>query len=493
MNSSPVVLDFSGIDKNREEVLFEQIAQQIVRFIQSGILKENDKLPGTRQLAQLVGVHRKTIIRAVEDLIDQGWLEVKPNVGTFVAQNLMQKNLGVVSKGTKSISVQSGFTFKKSVLIENPIEDRVEDALTISDGRPDFTLPFNLELSKIYNSVLKKKPLRSAQNTSGESLYFKTQLANYFNQSRGFFVSPKNILVTKSVEMALQIVSSILFDPEDIVVVGEMSYYKANMIFQQNRAKIKTLALDDLGLDIDALENFLKKNKIRAVYVNSNAHYPTTVSLDFNRRIKLLELAEIYDFVIIEDDLDSDFQYQKSFVAPLFKLDTCGRVLYLGTFGKALLPNFSVGFVLAPQNFIKEASHYIPLYEGFPDLVLHQVLAEMIYEGVYNKNSKKAQLVYKQRRDLITDLFHDFKCYGITFVIPPSGLSLWLNFPTNFKILDFVNSCKRERVFIPRHLIYQNKHILGLRLGFADLTPLDIDRVYNVFTSQIPECFNSTY
>ena len=493
MSSSPVVLDFIQIQKKNEEVLYEQIAHQIVRAIQRGILKEQDKLPGTRQLALQVGVHRKTIIRALDELLDQGWLEVKPNIGTFIAKNLNQKKEGISFNVISEVSLKTGFTFKKSRLLENPIEDRVEGAITITDGTPDYTLPFNLELSKIYNSTLKKKTFKFIQNLGVNSFYFKAQLSNFFNQSRGFFVSPKNILITKNCEMAMQIVSSIIFEPQDIIVVGEISYYKANMIFQQNRAKIKTIPVDNFGLNLEVLEVFLKKNKIRAIYVNSNAHYPSTVSLIFERRLKLLELAEIYDFIIIEDDLDFDLQYNKIINTPIFKNDTKGRVIYLGTFGKTLLPNFSVGFILAPQNFIEEATHYIHLYEATPDLVLHQVLAEMISEGVYNKNLKKAQLIYKQRRDLITFLFENFKIYGIHFEIPASGLALWINFPANFKIKDFVIFCKIQGVFIPRHLIYQNKQILALRFGFAHLKQEEIEKVYSVFILQIPKCFSSTY
>ncbi len=90
------------------------------------------------------------------------------------------------------------------------------------------------------------------------------------------------------------------------------------------------------------------------IYITPHHHYPTTVSLSAQRRIKLLQLAQAHGFIIIEDDYDYDFQYEKNTMMPLASADVNGMIIYMGSFGKSLVPSFSAGFVVAPQNLVNE-------------------------------------------------------------------------------------------------------------------------------------------
>jgi GntR family transcriptional regulator/MocR family aminotransferase len=127
-----------------------------------------------------------------------------------------------------------------------------------------------------------------------------------------------------------------------VVLVGDLSHYAANMIFQQSGAIIKTIPIDEQGLDVDYIKTrFVRDNSC----ICANRDYPTTVSLTAERRLKLLQLAKEYQFAIIEDDYDYDFQFEG--LATYGQLRCKWNGIYLGKLG--LFPSFQTGFVVAQK------------------------------------------------------------------------------------------------------------------------------------------------
>jgi len=159
---------------------------------------------------------------------------------------------------------------------------------------------------------MKRKPLINKWNRTSVTSpsVFKTQLCNYLNVTRGFHINSNNLISTRSTEMSLYIVSQLLIKQNDVVLVGQLSHYASNTIFQEAGATIKTIPIDDDGLDVDYIKKHFIKNSIRCVYVCAHRHYPTTKTLSAERRLQLLELAKTYGFAIIEDDYDYLWQVQ---------------------------------------------------------------------------------------------------------------------------------------------------------------------------------------
>src|SRR5690606_1956299 len=155
-------------------------------------------------------------------------------------------------------------------------------------------------------------------------------------------------------------------------VVGELSYFSANMIFQKSGARIKTIPVDEEGIDTEVLQTLCAQQQIRMVYVTPHHHYPTTVSLSVQRRMELLRLANQYGFVIVEDDYDYDFCYHKQPLLPLAGADTTGMVIYVGSFGKSLAPGFRTGFIVAPHNLMREMRKYLGIIDRQGDIVMEQ-------------------------------------------------------------------------------------------------------------------------
>ena len=198
------------------------------------------------------------------------------------------------------------------------------------------------------------------------------------------------------------------------------------MIFQQTGARIKTIPVDNNGLDIEYIKKHFVKHSIRCVYICAHRDYPTTVTLSAERRLELLQLAKEYGFAIIEDDFDYDFQYEGSAMLPMASADANGMVIYLGKIGQSLFPSFQTGFVVAPENLISEAKNYLELLDKQGDLIQEQMLSELINEGEIYRLMKKNIVIYKKRRDFLCNLLTTYFLETAQWEIPSGGLAIWL-------------------------------------------------------------------
>ena len=236
--------------------------------------------------------------------------------------------------------------------------------------------------------ILKRKTSISKVNQS-KNEYFLKNLANYLNLTRGLHISKENILVTRSSEISLFLIAEILLKQNDVVAVANLSYYKSNMIFQAQFAKIKQIKTDEFGIDTDDLRKLCEQFPIRIVYVTPHHHYPTTVTLSSQRRVELLQLSQEFGFAIVEDDYDFDFHYSNHPILPLASSDQNGMVVYTGKFGHYLAPGYRIGFIVAPKNLILETKKHLSILDQQVDPFIEQVLGEMISEGEINRILKK--------------------------------------------------------------------------------------------------------
>ena len=336
---------------------------------------------------------------------------------------------------------------------------------------------------------MKRKSLISKWNNTSKNSYstFENQLCNFLNATRGFHIKPTNLISTRSTEMSLYIISQLLIRKKDDVLVGNLSNYNANMIFQEAGADIKTIPVDENGLDINYIEKHFTKGKIRCVYVCSNRDYPTTNTLSAERRLQLLQLAKKYQFAIIEDDFDYDFQLDGSAMLPMASSDGNGMVIYLGKLGQSLFPSFQTGFVVAPENLILEAKNYLQMLDKQGDLIQEQVLSELIYEGEIHRLLKKNTIIYKKRRDFACECLKRYFNEAIQFKKPSGGLAIWIGFNPSISLIQLAEEVSKLDVFLPKTILYQDKNTCAIRFGFGHLNEEEIE----IVVSKLNLAYNS--
>lgn len=471
-----------SIDKTSLKPQYIQVSQQIVQAIQRNYFRKGTLLPGTRLVSKILKIHRNTAIAIYNELASQGWVEIIPNKGTFVLEPF-QKNLKIKASSQKiheifTVANHTGFHFEKSFHLASTTEFS-NAKYSINDGKPDIRLHPVSEFNRWYSAAMKRKMLPKKWDTHGEILisFFQTQLCNYLNTTRGFRISPQNILNTRSTEMSLYIVSQLLIKKNELVLVGSLSNYASNMIFQEAGAIIKTIPVDDEGLDIAFIKKNFANQPIRCVYICANRDYPTTIKLSAERRLQLLQLAKEVGFAIIEDDYDYDFQFEENSMLPLAIADTHGMVIYLGKLGQSLFPNFQTGFVVAPENLISEAKNYLQLLDKQGDLIQEQMLSELIYEGEIHRLLKKNIVIYKQRRDCFCKHLETYFKKVLVWEKPSGGLAIWLQFLSKIPLLQLAEEAEKNEVFLPKTILYQDKKTCAIRFGFGHLEEEEIEIV----------------
>ena len=468
-------------EKSKSTAVYIQIAQQIINAIQRGYLTQATRLPGTRGFSQLLGIHRNTAVAVYDELASQGWVEIIPNKGTFV---LVPEQRTVAIKATAhaidevyQYAKSTGFPFHPSFHLASTAQETLAKYL-LNDGQPDLRLHPVHQFSRWYSAAMKRKSLISKWNRSIDtSTIYETQLCNYLNATRGFHIQSNNLLSTRSTEMSLYIVSQLLIKQDDLVLVGRLSNYASNMIFQQAGATIRTIPVDEHGLDVDYIKTHFVKRSIRCVYVCAHRHYPTTVTLSAERRLQLMELAKDYEFAIIEDDYDYDFQFEGSAMLPMASADANGMVIYLGKLGQSLFPSFQTGFVVAPENLILEAKNYLQLLDRQGDVIQEQMLSELIHEGEMYRLIKKNVITYKQRRDCLCGLLETYFKDIISYHIPTGGLAIWLQFNSKISLVKLAEQAERRDIFLPKTMLYQNAETCAIRFGFGHLNEEELAAV----------------
>ena len=199
--NSPVEIPYKSfihIARDLETPVYMQVTHQLIQAIQRGYLPAHTRLPGTRTLSALLGLHRNTIVAVYDELLMQGWVACRPNKGTFVigaTAGKSQKLSGLSGHAAtwSGYPQKTGFTFQKTNLLDNPFE---HSACThvFNDGIPDIRLSHIDQHSRWYSAQLKR---RSTQKMLGHynqdgSEFFKKHLANYLNLSRGLHISREN-------------------------------------------------------------------------------------------------------------------------------------------------------------------------------------------------------------------------------------------------------------------------------------------------------------
>lgn len=489
---SPVRIPYESfikIDRKSETSIYLQIANQLINAIQRGVLPFGTKLPGTRTFSEMLEIHRNTAVAVYDELSAQGWTESFPNKGTFVIGKDQEKPVKLndfKQNNLQNYPVSTGFSFKTSNILDNPFEHS-NCEYVFNDGVPDIRLTQIGQHSRFYSSILKRKSNQKAlghYNHDG-SEFFKEHLSQYLNLSRGLPISKNNLLITRSTEMSIYIVSEILLSKVDTVLVGALSYFSVNMIFMKAGVDIVSIPIDEEGIIVESVREACKKQKIRMLYLTPHHHYPTTVALSAQRRFELLELANEYGFIILEDDYDYEFHYDKSPILPLASADTNGMVIYIGSFGKSLAPGFRTGFIVAPENLMTEMRKYLGIIDRQGDILMERALGEMIAEGEINRYLKKSLKVYQERRDYFSGLLEENLGEIISFEKPSGGLAIWLEWNIPLNLMQLSRNCAKDNLFIPKTLLYQNKGLTAIRLGFGDLNVEEMNKGIEVFSKNV--------
>jgi GntR family transcriptional regulator/MocR family aminotransferase len=476
--------------KDNDCPVYLQIANAIIQEMKKGRVGPGIKLPGSRLMSETLNVHRKTIVRAYDELTAQGWIEMVPSKGTFTSRELPEMNpRKFLNKQEKNNAFpkETGYPLKINEDIRKPSLPR-RNIIGFHDG-PDVRLMPVDELGRAYKSIISRSinlKYMSYVETAGVQK-FRAVLSDHMNTSRGLQTTFENIMITRGSQMGLYLLSEVLFKKGGNIIVGETNYYYADHVFLNVGMNLTRVKVDEYGLDVDEIEKICRRKKIKAIYVTSHHHYPTTVTLIASRRIKLLSLAEEYGFIIIEDDYDYDFHYLSSPILPLISADVKGMVVYIGTLSKTIAPAIRTGYVIAPPNLILELARLRQLIDTQGDPIMELALAEMFVDGSIKRHMKKALNEYHRRRDFVCNYLFQKLSDVIDFKIPDGGLAIWAKFSKSVPLPPLTEKLRAQGLILSNGLIHNatSTSLNATRMGFGWMNEKESENAINMLTKAI--------
>ena len=474
------------IDKALTIPVYFQLTEKLMNAIKEGLLQPGTQLPGTRQLAEILVIHRKTVIRAYDDLLAQGWLESKTGSGTFVAGHLpvvQPRRIDLSTNAFVTPLANAGYSFDAPLHLERQFIKSTA-RYHLDDGFPDPRLAPLTELSRACRTQLLTGNAydRLGYDDPQGSPRLRDELVNHFRDTRGMNVTSSNILITRGTTMGLYLSVTGLIKPADLVVVGAPGWSSAEITFNQAGALVLQVGTDDYGIRTDELEQLCQKYTVRMIYITSHHHYPTTVSLRAERRIHLLKLSVTYGFIIFEDDYDYDFHYLNKPLSPLASADQAGMVLYCGSFTKAISPAFRVGYLVGSANVIAHLAKLRRIIDRQGDTMLDNAVAELLHNGIIQRHLRKSVRVYRERRDIFCKLLESELGNWLNFRLPEGGMAVWTTFDS---AVDLV---KLSHLAFAKGLCFADGHDYrsplhqanATRLGFASSTPEELGQCIEI-------------
>jgi GntR family transcriptional regulator/MocR family aminotransferase len=370
-----------------------EIYRQLRRAILEGRLRAGEPLPPSRELARRLSVARTTVTVAYERLAGEGYVRSRIGAGTFVSEDATR-----TTARTAASRRAPGPLRPRAVWNAVPpfVAFRQPAPYDFRTGVPDATLfphdrwrrlmahELRTDLSAgLYGDPAGHRPLREA-------------IARHIAVSRGVDATADDITITNGTQQAVDLVARVLLEPGDRVAVEDPGYPPPRRLFETSGARVVGVPVDRDGLVVDDLPRHT-----RLVYVTPSHQYPLGVSLSLERRRALLAWAERNDAAILEDDYDSEFRFHGRPVEPLHTLDGTGRVIYVGTFSKTLLPALRLGFVVAPPSLHAALHRAKRLTDWHTSVPAQATLARFIDTGEFARHLRRVGAVYRQRHDLL--------------------------------------------------------------------------------------------
>lgn len=445
------------LDKHIKTALYEQLYEAIKSSIIERKIQTNDKLPSKRKLADFLNISQTTVELAYGQLLAEGYVLSKPRIGYFV-------------EDIDTLAYVNQEQHKKSIAQKN-----VEIAIDFNPGQIDTqAFPFTTWRKYMKDSIDEEKPeLLLVGNAQGE-YELRQEIANYLYQSRGVQCSPEQIVIGSGTEQLLPMIVQLLGD-EHTYAIENPGYATIHYIFKQQQQATTSISVDQDGMNIKELN----QSNATIAYVTPSHQFPTGAILSASRRVQLLNWASKKSLhYIIEDDYDSEFRYTGKPIAALQGMDQEGKVIYMSTFSKSLMPSLRIAYFVLPPKLLEKYNEQYNYYTCTVPRIDQHTLARFMKDGHFSKHLNRMRKIYRKK---LENILAQFKLYGDKVIISGEQAGMHVMIKANHRLnavelsqLALSNSIRItpiEHYLITNHTTY-SQHLL---LGFGGIAESEIN------------------
>jgi 2-aminoadipate transaminase len=255
----------------------------------------------------------------------------------------------------------------------------------------------------------------------------------------GVACSTDEVIVLQGAQQGLSLVAQMLIDPGDVIVVEDPTFLGAMLAFNPCLPAYAPVRTDDDGLDPDDLERVLAANPgAKLLYTMPDFHNPMGVSMSLERRRRLLELASRFDLLVLEDSPYRSLRFESETLPTLKSLDTEGRVIFLGSFSKTLVPGMRLGWAVADPEIIGRIGLLKTAADTQTSTLNMAAAAAFLERFDLDAHVATVNAAYRRKRDLMLAAIEEHFPPSIAFTRPTGGLFTWLTFPDGFDTTAFM-------------------------------------------------------
>ena len=437
-SSFRTVVDFFPPLERRSRVSLEkQLVQAVREAILTGRLRPGMRLPSSRHLAAELGVNRNTVVNALEQLIADEYLISKQGLGTFVCEQVQLSSDLSLSTPLPS-KIRDLPRLPQLAIV--PVSSNALEFRVCQPSTKDFPLE---QWRRAWRQVTLHAPTAQYSDPAGEP-GLREAVADYLVHARGLQCTADDLVITSGAIQGFSLVAQAFLQPGMTVAMEEPGYPLARQIFAQHATGVVPVPVDENGLCVEKLPEGATAPPL--VYVTPSHQFPLGVRLSQARRVALLEWATRNNALILEDDYDSEFRYDAPPLPPLASLDRTGRVVYVGTFSKALAPGLRVGYVLSP--LLREHLTRLKCWADYHTSMPTQLAIEyFMKEGYFAQHIRRMRRVYAEKRATLLRTLAPLQ--GVSSVRGlEAGLHVFVEWHVQGQIERLVQECFQQGILL---------------------------------------------
>ena len=384
----------TGAGRSIYELLRSQMAD--------GTRPADAAVPSTRSLAAELGVSRTTVTAAFEQLVAEGYLVTSAGRVARVAKPLaaavplhLPTQRNAPSESTLS---DFGYRLQAMGMPALPQTEAVRfDFLYGAVAYRDFP---TLAWRRAYKTELLSVQQRLYYTAPEGDASLRVALQAYLRRARGLICDAEQILVVHGSQQAIDLCARLLLNADDAFVFEDPGYLMARRCFEATGATCLAAPVDAQGLDTSRLP---QDKNTRLVYVTPSHQFPLGGVLPITRRQALLQWARRQNAWVVEDDYDGEFRYGQRPIDALQSIDGEGRVIYIGTFSKAMSPQLRLGYLVLPPELVPVFRQAKRLTDRHAPVMEQRVLASLIESGSYERHVRRMRRENERRRAALLD------------------------------------------------------------------------------------------
>ncbi len=342
--------------------------------------------------------------------------------------------------------------------------------ISLAGGLPEPSLFPTQQLAKSAYSVLMNSGQEALQYTNTEGFApLRSFIAERYRRQQGLKISPEQVLITSGSQQALDLISKLLIDPDDAIVLERPSYLGAIQCFSQYAPLMLEVDTDEEGPNQEQLACMLASEDVKLFYTIPNFQNPTGRVYSLESRKAVASLVNSSSAFIIEDDPYGEIRFEGDPLPTLHSL-LPEKTLLLGTFSKTVAPGLRIGWIIATPDIIRRLAILKQASDLHSSHFDQHLLFDYLMHNDLDEHIASIKALYKRRRDVMKSAMDQEFPAHVKYVLPQGGMFFWIEFPLALKAMDVLNSCVKEGIiFVPGEMFYAVSPVLNTaRLNFSN-------------------------